>query len=115
MTDAQRLAWVRALHTAIYVVMAGSTFVVLFAGVSGRRGAWLWPALALILIESAVFVGGGLKCPFTALAARYTARETPISDTFFPERCTRHTFQVFGPLILIGLALLAARWTGWLP
>jgi hypothetical protein len=114
MTDETRLAWVRAIHTAIYVVMAGSTLVVLFAGATGARGPWLAPALVLILIESAVFAGGGFRCPFTALAARYSGGTSPVSDTFFPERCTRQTFLVFGPLIVIGLALLAARWLGWL-
>jgi hypothetical protein len=114
MTDRTRLAWVRAIHTAIYVVMAVSTLVVLFAGVTGARGPWLAPSLVLILIESVVFAGGGFKCPFTALAARFAGKTGAVSDTFFPERCTRHTFLVFGPLILIGLALLAARRLGWL-
>ena len=113
MTDETRLAWVRAIHTAIYLVMAASTLVVLFAGVTGARGPWLAPALVLILIESAVFAGGGFRCPFTALAARYAGEAGP-ADTFLPERCTRQTFLVFGPLIVIGLALLAARWLGWL-
>jgi hypothetical protein len=114
MTDGARLAWVRAIHTAIYLVMAASTLVVLFAGVTGARGPWLTPALVLILIESAVFAGGGFRCPFTALAARHAGEAGPVSDTFLPERCTRHTFKVFGPLIVVGLALLAARRLGWL-
>ena len=110
MTDGQRLALVRATHTAIYVVMSTSVFVALYAGISGATGVWLWSALGLVAVESAVFVGNGLRCPLAALAAKYGREGQAVSDTFFPERITRHTFQVFGPLILVALALLIARW-----
>lgn len=102
---------VRACHTAIYVVMATSTFVLLYAGITGTRGAWLWVAAALVGVESIVFLGNGLKCPLTAVAAKYGARQG--SDTFLPTRITRYTFRVFCPLILIATALLAVRWERW--
>jgi hypothetical protein len=110
LTGEQRLVVVRGVHTAIYAVMAVAVLALLYAGLSGAKGAWLWPAVALVLVESAVFVAGGLRCPFTALAAMYTSEGRTVSDTFFPERITRYTLTVFGPLVLLGLALLAARW-----
>ena len=61
-------------------------------------------------VESAVFAAYGFKCPMTAMAVKYGATPDGAWDTFFPERCTRHTFRVFGPVILVGFALLAARW-----
>jgi len=100
---------VRAVHTVIYVVMATATFVVLYAGVTGATGAWLWVAATLVGVESAIFLGNGLKCPLTAVAAKYGASEG--GDTFLPERITRYTFRVFGPLILLAAALVAARWS----
>jgi hypothetical protein len=106
--DARSLALVRALHTVIYVVMASAVFVVLFAGVTGRQGPWLWIALGLVAVESVVFAAAGLRCPLTAVVARYSGGAT-VSDTFFPARLTRHTFRVFGPLILLGVALLLWR------
>jgi hypothetical protein len=39
MTDPQRLALVRSLHTAIYAVMATATLLVFYAGVTGAKGA----------------------------------------------------------------------------
>lgn len=112
MTDARRLLLVRALHTAIYVIMASAVFALFYAGITGARGPWLWIALALATIEIVVFVGGGMKCPLTAIAIRHGAK--PGHDTFFPETCTRHTLTFFGPLIVLSLTLLAARWVGWL-
>lgn len=54
MSPAQSLAFVRAVHTAIYVVMSVSVFCVAYAGVTGVRGAWLWAPLAMVGIEVAV-------------------------------------------------------------
>ena len=110
MTDAQRLTLVRAVHTVIYVVMASAALVVLAAGITGARGPWLWVALGLTAIESAVFAACGFKCPLTAVAVKYGATKDGAYDTFFPERCTRYTFRVFGPVILVGVVLLVWRW-----
>ncbi|WP_395822175.1 hypothetical protein [Devosia sp.] len=41
MTDARRLTIIRTVHTAIYLVMAASTFVLLYAGITGQTGIWL--------------------------------------------------------------------------
>jgi hypothetical protein len=86
-TDASWLMLVRSVHTTIYVVMASSVFSVFYAGLVGAHGHWLLVALGLVAIEVAVFVGSGMKCPLTAVAARYGAR--PGADTFLPERLTR--------------------------
>lgn len=112
MTNAQRLDAVRAIHTAIYLVMAAGTFAILFAGVTGAHGLWLWIALVLLAVETAVFAASGMRCPLTAVAEGY-ASGALVSDTFFPRRLTRHTVKVFGPLLALGVGLLAARlWFG---
>lgn len=112
MTAGKRLALVRAVHTAIYIVMAASIFALLYAGLSGADGPWVWLALALTTIEAIVFAGSGMKCPLTAVATRHGAR--PGHDTFFPESVTRHTLAIFGPLLAASLLLLALRWSGLL-
>jgi len=112
MTDTQRLAFVRAVHTMIYVFMAASAFALFYAGVTGAHGAWMWCALVLVAVEVVIFAGGGMKCPLTAVATKYGAK--PGHDTFFPESITRHTLAFFGPLIAISLLLLGARWSGFL-
>lgn len=109
MSDAQRLTLVRSVHTTIYIVMASCVLVVLYAGVTGAQGAWLWLAVALVCGESLVFAVSGMKCPLTAIALKYGARHGAVFDTFLPERLTRHTLAVFGPLVVVGLGLVAAR------
>ena len=110
MTDVHRLALVRGAHTAIYFVMASSVCAIVYAGIVGANRPWLLVALGLVAVEVAVFVGSGMKCPLTAFATKYGA--APGADTFLPERLTRHTLHVFGPLIVIGVLLLMARWFG---
>jgi len=109
--DATRKLWlVRAVHTAIYVVMSAACFALLYAGLTGASGPWLWAALGLVAVECVVFIGSGMKCPLTAVAVRWGATPQGGYDTFFPERITRHTLAVFGPMIAISLALLVLRW-----
>jgi len=112
MTDAQRLVMVRSIHSVIYLVMAGSVLVVLYAGLTGAHGGWLWAAAALVGGESLVFAVSGMKCPLTALAVKYGAGADGLFDTFLPERMTRYTLRVFGPLVLLGALLLGARASG---
>jgi hypothetical protein len=110
MNDAHRLALVRWVHTTIYIVMASCVLVVLYAGITGARGAWLGPAFTLVCGESLVFAVSGMKCPLTALALKYGARHGAVFDTFLPERLTRHTLAVFGPMAILGLGLVLLRW-----
>jgi hypothetical protein len=115
MTARQRLRLVRAVHTVTYVVMAAASFAVLYGGVTGAHGGWLWLAAGLVSAESVVFGANGLRCPLTAIAMKNGATVEGVSDTFLPERLTRHTFQFFGPLILLAFTLIACRfwWFGW--
>lgn len=109
MNEARKLWLARAAHTLIYAVMASSALAMLFAGITGARGIWLWLASGLVTIEVAVFVGSGLKCPLTAVVARHAAGREGISDTFLPKRLTRHTATVFGPIVAVAVALIAWR------
>jgi len=115
MTEAQKLRLVRAVHTAIYLVMASAAFVLLYAGVTGAHGPWLWLAGGLMTVEVVVFVASGMRCPLTAIAVKNGATREGVADTFLPERLTRHTLRIFGPLLVLAAALLAGRfwWFGW--
>ena len=104
-----RLALVKAVHTAFYLVQVAAILYILAAGITGKRGRYLPHAFALVAFESAVFIGNGRRCPLTALAQRWGDPKGYVGDTFFSERCTRHTFSVFGSLLALGTGLVAAR------
>lgn len=108
--DRQRLSVVRWVHTVIYVVMAMSVVALLYAGIVGAQGTWLWVASFLLGSETIVFVGSGARCPLTTLAVRYGAERGHAFETFLPERVARHTFRFFGSIMVVGLLLLFLRW-----
>ena len=112
MNKAQVLLLVRTVHTLIYVLMVAAIAVLLFAGITGYSGAWLWISLGLVVIEGIVFLGNGMRCPLTALAVRFGAEKGHAFDTLLPERFTRYTFRFFGSLSAIGALLLILRWSG---
>lgn len=109
MKHAKALALVRAIHTVIYLIMVTAIGVLLYAGITGYTGVWLWMALTLLTIETLVFFGNGMKCPLTALAVHYGAQKGYAFDTFLPESITRHTFWFFGFLTVVGVVLLCLR------
>lgn len=108
----QNLALVQAVHTAIYLLMAASTFVLLYAGVTGAQGPVVWSALGLLGAEVVFFAGNGFRCPLTTVAVKYGAETGRVGDTFLPERVTRYTFRFFGSVMAVGLLLLGLRWIG---
>jgi hypothetical protein len=110
MSDAQALALVRGIHTAIYLLMVAAIGVLLAAGITGYAGGWLWISLGLLALETVVFLGNGMRCPLTALAVRFGAEKGYAFDTFLPERVTRYTFRFFGSLMVLGLILLGLQW-----
>lgn len=103
---------VRGLHTLIYAVMAGSTLTLMFVAITGRLLGTLWIVGPLLSVEVLVFVTSGLKCPLTAVVDRLARGPGSVPDTYLPDRLTRHTLVIFGPVLPVALMLLVARATG---
>jgi membrane protease YdiL (CAAX protease family) len=103
---------VRALHTLIYLVLAASTLIVLSVGVTGRFLHVLWIVGPLVAIETVVLLSNRARCPLTAVVDRLSGAAGSVSDTCLPEALTRRTLAFYGPLLAIGVILLAARGAG---
>lgn len=106
------LVVVRAVHTAIYVVMSAATVALLYVGLRGQHAVWLWIALPLLAGETLIFTASGFKCPLTAIVDRQAGPDSHVPDTLLPEAFTRHTLIIFGPLLLGALSLVVVRWAG---
>jgi len=110
MSGTRVLAALRVTHMIVFVVMSTSAFVLLYAGLTGATGLWLWIAVGLLSVEVVGFVAGGLKCPLSTLAVRCGAKEGHAFDPFLSERFTRHSFRFFGTVMALGTMLLALRY-----
>ena len=109
---AAQIVAVRVVHSLIYVVMAVSTLTLMFVAITGRLFGALWIVGPLLTAEVLVFVVSGLKCPLTAVIDRLAHAPGLVPDTYLPDRLTRHTLLIFGPVLPVALMLLVARATG---
>ncbi|PZU01442.1 hypothetical protein [Brevundimonas sp.] len=103
---------VRGLHTLIYAVMTGATAMLIFVAITGEALATLSVIGPLLAAEIGLFVMSGLSCPLTTVVNRLAQGQACVPDTYLPERLTRHTFVIFGPVLAVALMLLAARAVG---
>ena len=104
-----KLALIKTVHTIFYLIQVAAIGYIMLAGITGRRGRHLRGAFAIVTFESIVFTANGRRCPLTVLAQRLGDPHGYVGDTFFSERCTRHTFALFGSLLALGTALVAFR------
>lgn len=106
----RRLVAIKFLHTAVWAVFAGCILAIPVAAWHGelRVAAWL---VAIVAAEVAILVLNGMRCPLTAVAARYTDDRHDNFDIYLPAWLARHNKAIFGILYLVGTAYAAFRWT----
>lgn len=104
-----RLRAVKLVHTLAWGVFAGSIVVLPFAA---RRAEFrlALALIALVLVEVLVLAANGLRCPLTAVAARYTDDRADNFDIYLPRWVARHNKVIFGAWFLAGVAYTAACW-----
>jgi len=108
-TVATRIVLIKAAHSVIFLVNCASVVHIFWTGLTGRRSRWTRPALVAALMESAVFVGNRGHCPLTGLVERLGAQNGRVSDIFLPRWFADRIPLIFGPMLAIGLALMAWR------
>lgn len=112
-TDADALRMVKLAHTVVWAFFAGSVVAIpVLAWVGALRAAAV--AIGVVLVEVLILVFNRMRCPLTAVAARYTDDRRDNFDIYLPEWLARHNKEVFGTLYVAGILLTAARWAGWL-
>lgn len=100
---------IKLLHTLVWGLFAGA---ILAIPVAAFAGALRWAGLlaALVMVEVLVLALNGLRCPLTAVAARYTTDRRANFDIYLPLWLATWNKQVFGTLYLGGLFYAFARW-----
>lgn len=102
---------IKAFHTVVFLVESASILYIVYSGLTGRRDSWLAVAIVLVLIESAVYILNGTRCPLTKLARQMGDRtgDDFIADIFLPEWFTPYIPRICGALAMGGLLLVGAR------
>lgn len=108
------LKTVKVIHTLAWAFFAGCIFA--FPIVAWHGDFHLAAVLiAFVLIEVGILASNGMRCPLTAVAARFTDDRRDNFDIYLPLWLARHNKLIFGWLFVAGLAFTLARWAGlWL-
>ncbi|MGO3930084.1 hypothetical protein [Rhodopseudomonas pseudopalustris] len=109
-SSARALTAVRALHAVIWAFFASSIVLIPIVTLLGQLTAALWMSL-FVWGEVLVLLLNGMRCPLTAVAARYTEERADNFDIYLPIWLARHNRLIFGTLfaatqLLLGHALI---------
>ena len=107
------LTGVKIIHTVAWAFFAGC---ILALPVTAWLGAYRQAAILIgfVLIEVAILVVNGMRCPLTAVAARYTDDRRDNFDIYLPLWLARYNKLIFGWLFVAGIVFTIARWVGWI-
>jgi hypothetical protein len=114
MSDAPResvaaLRAIKAVHTLAWALFAGAIVAIPFATWRAEF-AWVAGLIALVLIEVVILAFNDLRCPLTAVAARYTQDRRANFDIYLPLWLAANNKQVFGTLFVADLLFALFRW-----
>ncbi len=99
------LVLIRAVHSAIFLVMLASIGWLVATGVAGRRDRSVALAAGLVAAESAVFLVNDGVCPLTPLAERHGASRGSVSDIFLPDAVARTIPAWSTTLVMLAVVL----------
>jgi len=109
--DERRLFAVKLVHTVVWVFFVACILGIPALALSDRLlGASV--LCGVVMLEVLVLLLNGGACPLTPVAARYTTDRRANFDIFLPEWLARNNKAVFGPLYVLGIAVLIYRWLG---
>ena len=97
-----RLVLVKLAHTIVWAFFAGAILAMPFAVWFGRFGLFLLLA-GVVMVEVAVLAFNRMRCPLTAVAARYTDDRRDNFDIYLPLVVARYNKEIFGSLFVVGL------------
>jgi uncharacterized membrane protein len=103
------LGFVKVVHTIVWAFFAGCIVAIPIASLLGEHSVAAWLA-ALVLLEVAVLAVNNMRCPLTAVAARYTGDRQANFDIYLPEWLAKYNKLVFGTLYVAGVAFALSRW-----
>lgn len=107
----QVLRVVKAFHTLVWAFFAGAILAIPIATWLGEF-AWVAGLTAVVLIEVTILAFNRMRCPLTAVAARYTEDRRANFDIYLPLWLATYNKQIFGVLFIAGLLFALFRWIG---
>jgi hypothetical protein len=109
MTPAASLRAVKTFHTIAWAVFAGCILALPIVAWTGNF-ALAAALIGLVLVEVAVLIANGMRCPLTDVAERYTDQRADNFDIYLPLWLARYNKAIFGWLFTAGVVWTLALW-----
>ena len=104
------IAFIRSLHTAIFVFFNVIMAVLLYEVIADRITILTWIAVALFTIEVIILIANNWTCPLTTYAESLEFYRDQTTDIFFlPKWFGDRMFIFYGGLLVVALLLLVIR------
>jgi hypothetical protein len=95
----------KLVHTFIFFCAAACILYVLYCGLFGKKGRYLWWAAAFVFTIGVIFAANGLECPISTLIYKLAGRRG-IPDIFLPDWIATKIMPVSTPIYTISLLLV---------
>lgn len=93
---------IKAIHTVVWAVFAGSIVAIPLFVYLGKL-PMAWGLIGFVFLEVAVLAANRMRCPLTDIAGRYTTDRQDNFDIYLPLWLARHNKEVFGGLYVAGI------------
>jgi hypothetical protein len=103
------LYFIKFVHTLIFVFFSVCIGIVIFSALTGLIGWLTWTAFVLVLLEAAVFLGNGYRCPLTNYAEKLGASNGSVADIFLPLWFAKRLPVIAGSIFIVASLVLAFR------
>jgi hypothetical protein len=103
------LFFIKFIHTLIFVFFSVCIGIVIFSALTGLIGWLTWTAFVLVLLEAAVFLGNGYRCPLTNYAEKLGASNGSVADIFLPLWFAKRLPVIAGSIFILASLVLAYR------
>ena len=100
---------VKTVHTVAWAFFVACILAIPYLAWQ-RRFAGVLVASGFLLAEIAVLALNAMRCPLTAVAARYTSDRKANFDIYIPELVARYNKEIFGPLLIAGWVYALVVW-----
>jgi hypothetical protein len=100
---------VKIVHTLAWALFAGCILTLPIAAFL-RDFTLAVLLIAIVLVEVMVLFANRMRCPLTAVAARYTSDRRANFDIYLPVWVARYNKEIFGTLFVAGMLFTWVLW-----
>lgn len=104
-----RLFWIKLIHTAVWALFAACVVAIPLFTYRDQLSVSA-VLIGIVLIEVIILAANRMRCPLTAVAARYTDDRRDNFDIFLPLWLARENKRVFGTLFVAGVVYTIGAW-----